>query len=123
LAKEYLFKELTEKVIGCFYRVHDELGTGFLESVYEEALIIELRDSGIKFENQRPLNVYYKGELIGDFRADIVVEDKIIVKIKAVSSLLPLHEAQLLNYLKISGMKIGLLVNFGEKFEFKRKIF
>jgi GxxExxY protein len=120
---KYLYKELTERIIRCFYNVYDELGGGFLESVYERALMIEFRDQGINCENQKILNVYYKDELVGDFKADIVIEDKIIIEIKAVKSILPLHAAQLLNYLKATGIKIGLLVNFGEKLEFKRKIY
>ena len=123
---KYLHEKLTETVIRCFYNVFDELGGGFLESVYEKALLLELRDPGINCENQKTLNVYYKGELVGDFKADIVIEDKIIIEIKSVRSvrsIMPVHEAQLLNYLKATGIKIGLLVNFGEKLAFKRKIY
>ena len=118
-----LYKELTDKVIKCFYNVYDELRGGFLESVYEDALMIELEYSGLSAENQKPLNVFYKNELVGEFRADIVVEGKILIEIKAVNNLLPIHEAQLLNYLKATGIKIGLLVNFGSRLDFRRKIF
>ncbi|MDP2268653.1 MAG: GxxExxY protein [Deltaproteobacteria bacterium] len=105
------------------YKVHDALGDGFLESVYEKALLIELEDAGFKAESQRSLTVYYKERLVGDFKADIVIEDKIVIEIKAVSRLAPHHEAQLINYLKATGIKVGLLVNFGEKLEFKRRVF
>ena len=121
--EKLLYEDLTEKIIKCFYKVHDALGDGFLESVYEKALLIELEDAGFKAESQRSLTVYYKGRLVGDFKADIVIEDKIVIEIKAVSRLAPHHEAQLINYLKATGIKVGLLVNFGEKLEFKRRVF
>lgn len=123
MAAEILYKELTDKVIRCFYNVFDSLRGGFLESVYENSLMVEFRHMGIAAENQKDLNVYYRNELVGEFRADIVVEEKILIEIKAVNRLLPIHEAQLINYLKSTSIKIGLLVNFGERLEFKRKIF
>ena len=123
MAKKILYKDLTDKIIKCFYHVYDELGGGFLESVYEKSLIIELEEMGIAAENQKNINVYYKNELVGEFRADIIVEGKILIEIKAVNTLLPIHEAQLLNYLKATGIKIGLLVNFGGRLEFRRRIF
>jgi GxxExxY protein len=123
MGTKILYKDLSDKVIKCFYNVYDELGGGFLESVYEKSLMIELEDMGIAVENQKSIDVYYKKKLVGDFRADIVVEEKILIEIKAVNRLLPLHEAQLLNYLKATGTRIGLLVNFGERLEFRRKIF
>ena len=123
MSAKILYKDLSDKVIKCFYIVYDELGGGFLESVYEKSLKIELEDMGIASENQKSVDVYYKNKLVGDFRADIVAEEKILIEIKAVSRLLPLHEAQLLNYLKATGIRIGLLVNFGERLEFRRKIF
>jgi GxxExxY protein len=85
--------------------------------------MVEFKHMGIAAENQKDLNVYYRNELVGEFRADIVVEEKILIEIKAVNRLLPIHEAQLINYLKSTSIKIGLLVNFGERLEFKRKIF
>lgn len=121
--KKFLYEELTHKIIGCFYKVHDELGAGFLESVYEKALMIELRAIGLQVENQKSINVFYKDQLIGEFKADILVEDKVIIEIKALSKLNNQHEAQLINYLKATKIKIGLLVNFGEKLEFKRRIY
>ena len=121
--KEFLYKDITEKVIRCFYNVHDELGGGFLESVYEKALLIELNEAGLKAEPQKILTVKYKNKIIGEFKTDIVVEDKIILELKAVGNLIPEHEAQLINYLKATGIKLGILVNFGEKLEFQRRIY
>lgn len=121
--EEFLFKDTTEKIIKCFYKVFDELGGGFLESVYEKALLIELKVCGINAEFQVPLKVKYKGAVIGDFKADIVVDGKVIIEIKAVSKITKEHEAQLINYLRATGIRIGLLVNFGDKIEFMRRIY
>jgi GxxExxY protein len=118
----YLYEELTGKVIGCFYRVFDELRGGFLESVYEQALLIELMDAGLQAENQKKVDVFYKTQKVGDFKADVIVEEKIIIEVKAISDLLPVHEAQLLNYLRATNMKLGLLVNFGAGLKFRRMI-
>ena len=120
---EYLYEDLTKKIIKCFYKVYDELGYGFLESIYENALIVELQETGLKIENQKGLEVFYKGVLVGKYRSDIIVEDKVIIELKAVSQLTKSHEVQLVNYLKATNIEIGLLVNFGEKLNFKRKIF
>ncbi len=121
--KEFLYEDITKKIIKCFYKVYDELGSGFLESVYEKALMIELKDIGLKVDNQKSLDVYYKNQLVGEFKSDIIAEDKIIIEIKAVTNLTTQHEAQLINYLKATGIKVGLLVNFGDKLEFKRRVF
>ena len=121
--KEFLYEEITKKIIKCFYKIYDELGSGFLESVYEKALMIELKDIGLKADNQKSLDVYYKNQLVGEFKSDIIAEDKIIIEIKSVTKLTAQHEAQLINYLKATGIKVGLLVNFGDKLEFKRRIF
>ncbi|HCE41934.1 MAG TPA: GxxExxY protein [Lentisphaeria bacterium] len=121
--EEFLFKETTEKIIKCFYKVFDELGSGFLESIYERALLIELKACGLNAESQVPLKVKYKGAVIGEFKADIVVDNKVIIEIKAVSSIANEHEAQLINYLRATGIRIGLLVNFGDKIEFLRRIY
>lgn len=118
-----MFKETTEKIIKCFYKVFDELGSGFLESIYERALLIELKACGLNAESQVPLKVKYKGAVIGEFKADIVVDNKVIIEIKAVSSIANEHEAQLINYLRATGIRIGLLVNFGDKIEFLRRIY
>ena len=115
-------KELTGKIIDCVYKVHRELGFGFLESVYQNALVIELARAGLESEREKRIQVYYGEKVVGDFLADILVEDKVILELKSVSQVHPAHEAQLINYLKATGMKVGLLINFGEKVEIKRKV-
>ncbi|SKA12640.1 GxxExxY protein [Selenihalanaerobacter shriftii] len=120
---EYLYKNLTQKIIRCFYNVYDELGYGFLESVYENALMIEFKKNDLKAENQKEIRVFYDNEVVGEYRVDIIVEDRVMIEAKAVSRLNKAHEVQLVNYLKATGMRVGLLVNFGQKLEFKRKIF
>ena len=105
-------KDLTYKIRGCVYEVFRELGAGFLEKVYENALLIELNNQGLKVKVQHPLVVNYKGKLVGEYIVDLLVEDRIVIELKAVSQLLPIHEAQLLNYLKATNINIGLLVNF-----------
>ena len=123
MKSEYLFSDITEKIIKCFYIVFDELGAGFLELVYMKALIIELENIGLNIDSEKEIKVNYKGTIIGNYRTDIVVEDKVIIEIKAISALNSQHEAQLLNYLKATGIRVGLLVNFGNKLEFKRRIY
>lgn len=116
-------KELTEKIIGCAYRVYNKMGFGFLESVYEKCLLIELRKSGLKAESQKPITVTYESEIVGEFVADIVVEETIILELKSVKQMVKAHEVQLVNYLTATGKPIGLLINFGEtKVEIKRKL-
>ena len=113
--------ELTYQIRGAVFEVNSVLGHGFLEKVYENALMVELKIRGLKAENQVPINVDYKGEPVGEYFADIVVEDKVILELKAIDSLQKIHEAQLLNYLKATEYKIGLLVNFTHpKAEIKR---
>jgi len=119
----YLYQEMTERIIKCFYEVYNTLGYGYLESVYESALEIELKRNGLFVERQKEISVHYKGEVVGIFRMDLVVEKKIIIELKATSAILPVHESQVIHYLKSSGMKLGYLVNFGEKINFKRMIF
>lgn len=121
LVNEYLFSDVTDKVLKCAYRVHNTLGYGFLEKVYENALAIELRESGLAVEQQKPLAVRYRGHLVGDFLIDLLVEGKVIVEIKAVSRLIDIHEIQVLNYLKGCGLRVGLLLNFSQSLEVKRK--
>jgi len=117
------YKELTEKIIGCAYQVYNEMGFGFLESVYENCLVIELNKAGLQAEQQKAVNVYYDGEMVGEFRADIIVEETIILELKSVRQLIAAHEVQLVNYLVATGKQVGLLLNFGEqKLEVKRKI-
>jgi len=116
-------ENITEKIIGCAYRVYNRMGFGFLESVYEKCLLIELRKAGINVEAQRPITVYYENEVVGEFVADLVVEGEVIVELKSVRRLVEAHEVQLVNYLVATGKDVGLLLNFGEgKVEVKRKL-
>ena len=115
-----LYEELSGNILKAYFTVLKILGTGYLESVYEGALCIELDELGIPYVRQKHLNVTYKGHSIGEFVADIVVDEKIILELKAVSKLVPAHSAQLINYLTITGCKIGLLLNFGEGRDYKR---
>ena len=115
------YKSLTEQIIGCAYTVGNNLGCGFLEKVYEKALAIELVDSGLSIETQEPIKVYYSGNVVGEYFADIVVEDEIILELKAVKKIENIHFAQCQNYLKATGKKLGLLINFGgERIQVKR---
>jgi GxxExxY protein len=115
--------DITYKINGAIFEVNRELGSGFLEKVYENALLIELRDMGLKAESQIPITVMYKGREVGEYQPDILVEGQVIVELKAVETLQKIHEAQVLNYLKATGYKVGLLVNFKHpKAEIKRFI-
>ena len=117
------YKEVTEAIIGCAYRVYNKMGFGFLESVYENCLLIELRKAGLVTESQKPIKVSYEGEIVGEFVADIIVNDTIIIELKAVKRIIKAHEVQLVNYLAATGKPIGLILNFGErKVEIKRKV-
>ena len=117
------YKELTEKIISCAYQVYNEMGFGYLESVYEKCLSIEFKKAGLKAEFQKPITVHYEGETVGDFIADILAEDSIIVELKSVRSIATAHEVQLVNYLVATNIDVGLLINFGEKkVEVKRKV-
>ena len=121
---ELIEKELTEKVIGACFEVSNELGGGFLESVYKKAVVIAIRAKGIKAEEEVSLKVKFRGHIVGDFNADILVENRLIIELKAVKSLISEHEAQLINYLKATGIKVGLLANFGRtKLEWKRIVY
>jgi len=113
--------KLTEKVIGAAYRVHSALGVGFLEKVYENALRIELVKAGLAVTQQHPIPVQYRGEVVGDFYADLIIEGMLIVELKAVQELCKAHEVQLVNYLTATGVDNGLLVNFGASVAVKRK--
>lgn len=116
-----LYEELTGKILEACFEVSNELGSGFLESVYQSALIIALKQKSLSVQAQTPLSVYFRGEQVGQFFADILVEDKVIIELKAVSALTGEHQAQLLNYLKGTGKQVGLLINFGRpKIEYKR---
>ncbi len=109
------YKEITEKTIKGFYEIYNELGSGFLESVYEQALYIVLTGYGLNVERQKDITVYFRSHIIGKFRADLIINEKIIVEIKAVRNLLSEHEAQMINYLKATNIEVGLLLNFGNK--------
>lgn len=114
------YKAITEIIIGTAYEVMNDIGSGFLESVYENALFFSLREKGLEVKRQHPVKVMYKGQCVGDFYADLFIEDKIIVELKAVKTLLPEHSAQVINYLKATGITVGLLINFGNaKLELK----
>ena len=118
-----LYKELTDEILHAFYQVHYKLGFGFLEKVYKNALFLELNEIGLKCETEKPINVYYKDKVVGVFYADIVVEDKVILELKAVESICKEHEYQLINYLKACDLEVGLLLNFGKKAELRRLIY
>lgn len=118
-----LHHTLTEKIIGVFYDVYNELGHGFLESVYETAMVIALREKGLNVEQQVEVPVWFRGQKIGAFFADLVVETVVIVELKAVRAIDPAHEAQLLHYLRATEIELGLLLNFGVRPEIKRKIY
>ena len=120
---DYKYKELTQRIILIFYRVYNKLGYGFLEKIYQNAMMIEFRREGIPALSQSPIEVLYDDEIIGEYYADLLVDNKVIVEIKAVRRLADEHEAQLLNYLKATDIEVGLLFNFGPKPDIKRKAF
>jgi len=117
------YEELPKKIIAAAYNVHKQLGHVFLEKVYKNALAVELEDGGLKYVLEALLNVMYCDRIIGEYFADLIVEDKIIVEVKAVSKVQPVHEVQLVDYLKATNTNVGLLINFGESVEIKRRIF
>lgn len=120
--EDFPFKPLTEEIIGAAFEVHSHLGNGFLEKVYENAMVRELVDRGLTIAIQHPIPVSYKGSLVGSYFADILVENSVICEIKAIETLLPIHETQLLHYLKATGIPVGLLLNFGApRVQVKRK--
>lgn len=118
-----LHEDITGKIIQAFYTVNNTLGFGFLEKVYENAMRIELQQLGLKVDQQKNIKVHYKNIEVGDYYADLLVDDLVIVELKAAESLCEEHEAQLINYLKATNIEVGLLLNFGKKGELKRKIF
>ncbi|MFM9907818.1 MAG: GxxExxY protein [Chitinophagaceae bacterium] len=120
---ELLHKDVTDKILRAFYNVYTILGYGFLEKVYENALLIELPKQGLNAVKQVPIKVYYDAYQVGDYYADLVVNNIIIIELKAAEAIIDEHEHQLLNYLKATDKEVGLLLNFGKKPEFKRKIF
>ena len=116
-----LHQELAKTIIGCPYTVHNTLGAGFLEKVYEQALMLELKASGLVVESQVPLSVIYRDQIVGEYYADLIVEDKVICELKAVDVLKKAHEVQLVNYLVATGMDVGVLINFGDSVTVRRK--
>ena len=113
--------DLTYRIRACAFAVSNELGPGFLERVYENALAIELRESGLAVRTQCPIQVIYKGRIVGDYIADLIVEERVLIELKAIKALLAEHEAQILNYLRATRIKVGLLINFGRpRLEIKR---
>ena len=120
---KYKHSDLTDQIIKSYYTVFNELGYGFLEKVYENAMLIELQKAGLQTEAQKRILVYYKTVEVGNYFADLLIEDKIIVELKAAKKLKKEHEYQLINYLKATDIEVGLLFNFGKRPEFKRKIF
>ncbi len=118
-----LYEEITSKIIGAFYKVYNTLGYGFLEKVYENSFKIELLKLGFKVEQQKNIRVLYEGFEVGDYFADLIVDDIIILELKAAENLCEEHEAQLLNYLKATDKEVGLLFNFGKEAKFVRKVF
>lgn len=123
MADNFLHSDITSKIIGAFFRVYNALGYWFLEKVYENSLLLEIRKSGLNCSRQVPINVFYESSRVGSYFADLIVCKKVIVEIKACELLCEEHEAQLTNYLKATTIEVGLLLNFGKKPEFKRKVF
>lgn len=119
----YKHSEITEKIIKAFYKVYNTLGYGFLEKIYENALSIELESMGLGANKQKPIKVYYEDKEVGAYFADLIVEESIIIELKATEYLREEDEFQLINYLKATDIEVGLLLNFGKKPEFKRKVF
>ena len=120
---DFKFKELTENIIKIFYKVYNKLGYGFLEKNYENAMMIEFKKAGLPAFSQFPINVRYENEIVGEYFTDILVDNKVIVELKASKCLAEEHEAQILNYLKATDIEVGLLLNFGPKPEIIRKAF
>jgi GxxExxY protein len=116
-------EQLTENIIGVFYDVYNELGYGFLESVYEESLVIALREAALEVKRQVPVPVWFRQHNVGEFRADLLVEDTVMLELKSARVLEPSHEAQLLHYLRSTDVEIGLLLNFGVRPQFRRLLF
>ena len=121
--KGYFFNEITDKIIKAFYNVYNELGFGFLENVYQNALYLELINQQLTVEAQKTIKVYYQHHIVGNYKADLIVNNLIILELKSVDYLVEEHELQLINYLKATNLEIGLLLNFGKKPEIRRKIF
>jgi GxxExxY protein len=119
----YKHTELTDKIIKAYYKVYNTLGYGFLEKVYENAMFIELKKMNLFVQKQKNISVFYESEEVGDYYADLIVDEKVIVELKAAEGLCEEHECQLINYLKATEIEVGLLFNFGKQPELRRKIF
>ena len=117
-----ILEKVTEKVIGAFYDVYNELGAGFLENVYENSLAHCLREAGLDVRQQLPIDVYFRGQRVGEYRADLLVPGQLLIEVKVASTISPAHEAQLVNYLKATGVPVGLLLNFGPRPQLKRRV-
>jgi len=117
-----MHEEITREIIGAFFTVYDELGHGFVESVYKRALVVELQLRGLACEREVLYPVYFKGVDVGEYRADLVVESKVIAEVKTADKIVPVHEVQLLNYLRAAKISLGLVLNFGPRSTFKRLI-
>lgn len=122
-ALPYKHSDITDKIIAAFYKVYNTLGYGFLEKVYEHAMVIELCKQGLEARTQAPISVFYEGEVVGEYFADLVIANAVIAELKAAKALTDEHEAQLLNYLEATPHEVGLLLNFGPQPQFKRKAF
>jgi GxxExxY protein len=121
-AQQQRINALTERIIGAAIRVRKELGLGFMEKVYENALAIELHEAGLQVEQQKPLKVHYHEHIVGDYVADLIVEGCVIIELKAAKGIDSAHIAQCLNYLQATGLPVALLMNFGDRFEYKRLV-
>ena len=118
-----LHEEITEKIIKSYFKVYNTLGYGFLEKVYENALAIELRKNGLEVKCQYPISVLYESEIVGEYFADIIVNNIVVIELKATKEIVEENEFQLINYLKATNIELGLLINFGKEAEYKRKVF
>jgi GxxExxY protein len=118
-----LHHSITDTILKVYYEVYNELGHGFLEKVYQNAMYFELKERGLKVESQKQIKVYFKRQQVGEYYSDLLVEDKVIVELKATELLMNAHVAQIINYLKATPIEVGLLLNFGEEPEFKRLIY
>lgn len=122
IGDNYKHSDLTKKIIKAYYNIYNNLGHGFLEKVYEKAMIIELKKQGRECETEKPIDVFYDKICIGSYFADIIIENKVIIELKACEYLIEKHEIQLVNYLKATEIEVGLLLNFGKEVEYKRKV-
>lgn len=123
MSNNLLHKSITDSILKTFYEIYNGLGHGFLEKVYQNAMYFQLKSLGYKIEAQKRINVYFKGQLVGEYYADLIVEDVVIVELKTAELLMNIHIAQVINYLKATPIEVGMLLNFGEEPEFKRIIY